>query len=153
MSTHDDFRSCDTMPRRFGLCYHCLDGAHTECFGVPCDCACPTRQRPAPAESEYQRGVQDGMRQERELRTAGGKIRIPTDVMEQEFATYERRGYQRGVREERARWTELRRGIDDAWMQAVVSTVGYETASALRDEVVRTRSQDAAAQDDRGEGE
>lgn len=58
MSTHDDFRSVDTTPRRFGLCYQCIDGAHSQCFGVPCDCACPTPARePALDPDEVRRAI------------------------------------------------------------------------------------------------
>jgi hypothetical protein len=61
----------------------------------------------------YARGKQDGMREEREMRTAGGRISIPTEAMEQEFATHERRGLARGraegARAERERWLRFYR--------------------------------------------
>jgi len=45
---------CGERNERFGLCYHCQDGEHKDCIGVPCDCECP-------GEEELEEDSDDGV--------------------------------------------------------------------------------------------
>jgi hypothetical protein len=56
-SDHLTINMQERPPEDF-ICYHCKEGAHKDCVGVPCHCACPIPEPPR----TYEQGLADGMR-------------------------------------------------------------------------------------------